>query len=393
MYHRLTPFFILTLLTLTGCRNADTPTVEELLGKEGLLQTVIDLAHTHYAQEVDTEKLVQGTINGALHTLDPFSVYYSEKDYKTFLEFIKGEFGGIGVEIRPRPEGLEVVAPIEDGPAHKMGLRRGDLIVSINGLKVPQMTPLQILQNIHGKPNTRVSIGYIRDGHDTREIQINREIIQNKPVKAELIHKIAYFRLSMFNDQSATSLLQGYDTIKNKLLEEEGKTATLKGVILDLRDNPGGTLDQAIEVTSLFLAKGTIVNVESRDDSLKKVYESKGPDLFKNIPVVVLINKGSASASEVLSGALRDHKRAILLGEKSYGKGSVQRVFDMGKKGAVSLTIAYFKTPKGSVINGVGLTPDITVEQSQDDKAPSPRDTQKDRAIDLLKGLSALQNW
>lgn len=393
MSHLLSFCFFTFLLTLSGCRDSDVPTVEELVGKDGLLQTIIELAKDHYAQNVDTEKLVQGTINGALQMLDPFSMYYTERDYKTFLEMLKGEFGGIGVEMRFRPEGLEVISPLEDGPAHKVGMRSGDLIVTVNGKKVPQMTPMQILQEVHGKPGSTITIGYVRSGHDVKEVTISREIIKDKPVKFELIHKIAYFRLGIFNNQSSVSLLQAYDGVKRKLAEEEGKTATLKGVILDLRGNPGGTLDQALEVTSLFLQKSVIVNVESRDKTLEKSYESQGTDVFKGLPVVVLIDHGSASASEVLSGALRDHKRAILLGQKSYGKGSVQRIFNMGKKGAVSLTIAYFKTPKGHTINNVGLEPDIVVEQKDDKPSEQVRDLQKERAVDLLKGLSVLQNW
>lgn len=393
MHRQLYIKALIPLFLLCACQK-ENESVETLLGPNGLLQAVLDLVHEHYAKEVNVEKLVQGTINGALQSLDEFSVYYNAKDYQTFLEILKGEFGGIGAEIRPRKEGLEIIAPIDDGPAFKAGLRRGDLLIAIEGEKIPQMTPIQVLQKIHGKPGTKVKLTYIRPGEEPKDITVTRELIQNKPVKASLEKRIGYIRLNVFNSKSAESIKAAAKMIHDKL-QEEGRETRLKGVILDLRDNPGGTLDQAVEVASLFLEKGPIVIVDSKDSTLNRTYHSTGGEIFKNTPIVVMINNGSASASEVVAGALRDNKRAILLGQKSYGKGSVQRVFDMGKSGAVSLTVAYFTTPKGTPIHGRGLEPDvpITLPELKDRKDLPDKDIEKERAIDLLQGLSALQGY
>ncbi len=369
------------------------------MGEGGLLKDVLSIIHENYANPVNSDRVVQGALNGALQSLDEFCSYFSEKDYKTLMEILEGKFGGIGAEVKMMQEGFEVIAPVEDGPAFKAGVKRGDVIVEINKEKIINMTAIEALQKIHGEPGTSLTLTILRKDSEPLDIKVKRELITNAPIKSSLDDRIAYIRLSHFNSQSADNLKKVKDDLTRQVQEHGGKEATLQGVILDLRDNPGGTLDQAVLVTSLFLDKGAIVHVAGREKNDLKTFNSSGPDIFKDIPVVVLINKGSASASEVLAGALRDHKRAILMGEKSYGKGSVQRIFDLKEKGAVKLTIAYFKTPHDHIINGKGLEPDIKVEQPRavtpkvNDASAEKTDIQKQRAIDLLRGLSALNRW
>lgn len=391
-------FLSFIFLGAASCQKNDNPSSKTLLGENGLLDNVLQLVHTNYPSDVDTGRITQGAINGALQSLDDFSNYYSKEDFKTLSEFMKGQFGGIGAEVKIMHEGVEIIAPLDNSPAAKVGLRRGDIIVNIDGIPITKLKPVEILQKIHGTPGTFVAFQILRQGEELKDIKVKRELITETPVKGNLEGKIAYFRISTFNDQTAENLKKVNEELKKELHTLYGVAPTFQGVIVDLRNNPGGTLDQAILVTSLFLDKGVIVNVLSKDPSLGRTYHSQGKDLFKNTPVVVLINKGSASASEVMAGALRDHKRAILVGEKTYGKGSVQRIFDMHDKGAIKLTVAYFTTPQGNLIHEKGLMPDITVESGArehpvkllETETSQPLDTQKQRAIDLLQGLSVL---
>ncbi len=320
------------------------------------------------------------------------------------MEVLNGQFGGIGAEIKIIKEGVEIIAPLDDGPAFKAGLKQGDIITELDGKELKRLSPVEIIQAVHGAPGTTLTLTLLREGKPLKDIKITREMITDVPIKGQLDGRVAYIRLSVFNNQSAEHLKKTLDDLNKKLHETFGNAMTFQGVILDLRNNPGGTLDQAVLVTSLFLDKGSaIVNVTEKEPSSHRTFYAQGTDILKDIPIVVLINKGSASASEVLAGALRDHKRAILVGEKTYGKGSVQQIFDLGAKGAVKLTIAHFTTPDGHKIHGKGLEPDILVaseptetpikEPSSRDKDLKPVDHQKQRALDLIQGLSALNKW
>lgn len=406
MPHRRIIFYATVfLISLIGCQKEESPASKLLMGESGLLRDVLALVSDNYVHDVDTDKIVAGAINGALNTLDDFSNYYSAKDYKTLGELLEGKFGGIGAEIKLTKDGIEVIAPLDEGPAFKAGILRGDLIITIDGVHVTKLFPVEILQKVHGAPGTFVTLTLLRKGEELKDIKVKRDIITDVPIKANLEGRIAYMRIHTFNNQTEDNIKKAAETLTKQLKATFGGGASFQGLIIDLRNNPGGTLDQAVLVTSLFLDKGAIVNVSGKDAALNRVFYSKGPDMFKDIPIVVLINKGSASASEVFAGALRDHKRGILVGEKTYGKGSVQRIFDLGPKGAVKLTIAHFTTPEGHIIHGKGLDPDILVES---DKLPSHGvlttpplkdmkmieiDHQKQRALDLLQGLSVLNKW
>ncbi|MBX9977822.1 MAG: S41 family peptidase [Alphaproteobacteria bacterium] len=397
---------IALLLILTGCQREESPASQLLMGESGLLRDVLAIVSENYVNDVDTDKVVSGAINGALNTLDDFSNYYSMKDYKTLVELLEGKFGGIGAEIKLTKEGIEIIAPLDEGPAFKAGIMRGDLIITIDGMSVTKLSPIEILQKVHGVPGTFITLTLLRKGEELKDIKVKRDLIIDIPIKANLEGRIAYMRIHTFNTQTADNIKKATETLTKQLRSTFGGSTTFQGLIIDLRNNPGGTLDQAVLVTSLFLDKGAIVNVFGKDTGLNKTFYSKGPDMFKDIPIVVLINKGSASASEVFAGALRDHKRGILVGEKTYGKGSVQRIFDLGPKGAVKLTIAHFTTPEGHIIHGNGLDPDILVESNKpmvqgsmtsplkEVKTPAIEpDYQKQRALDLLQGLAVLNKW
>lgn len=397
-------FFLLCFTPfLFSCQRDPSPPSKVLLGKDGLFQTALDLIHTHTIQPISLEKIVSGAMNGALHTVDDFSEYYSANDFGKMRAFLTGEFGGIGIEGKITSEGFEVITPIDNGPAAICGILPGDIIVAVNGQPLHHNNPLEIFEKIHGKPGTSLNIGVHRKKVGRLNYEITRALIKSSPAKSVLNNRIAYIRLSFFNQQSADSITKEINSLRTQLHEAYGPTANFQGAILDIRNNPGGTLEQAVAVTSLFLEKGPIVHVHGKDTPTGKTFYSSGPDLLKGCPIVILINSGSASASEVLAGALRDHKRAILLGEKTYGKGSVQRIFDLHDKGAIKLTVAYFKTPLSHhKIQGQGLEPDIlvlesphnTLEPSQTPKnsgiLSEKVDLQKQRAIDLLQGISAL---
>lgn len=391
-----TPFFL-------SCQRDPSPSSQILLGKDGLFQNVLDLIHAHTIHPIALETIVSGAMNGALHTVDEFSEYYSAHDFEKMHTLLMGEFGGIGVEGKLTQEGFEVIAPIDQSPAATCGILSGDIITAVNGQPLRHITPLEVFEKIHGKPGTPINISVYRKKMGMMHYDLMRALIKNAPAKGMLENRIAYLRFSFFNQQSVESITKEIASLRMQLHEKYGSTANFQGAILDVRNNPGGTLDQAVAVTSLFLEKGPIVHVHGKHESQFKTFYSSGPDLLKGCPIVILINNGSASASEVLAGALRDHKRAILLGEKTYGKGSVQRIFDMHDRGAIKLTVAYFKTPLSQhKIQGQGLEPDILVLESphkvhdelqihkKSGSLSVKNDDQKQRALDLLQGMSAL---
>lgn len=383
-------FLICCVLLLTACNKEASNngrSAKETL--DALMPEVIDKIKQDYVSDVSDEQLVGGALNGMLSSLDSYSMYLNNRDFERLSEFAKGEFAGIGLEILVTKGIIKIIASIDDTPAHAAGLKAGDIITHINGQEVLKLTLNEIAEKLHGEPGSEISLTISRADSEPFSVKLVRTIIKIIPVKFNMKDDIAYVRLSTFNELAATKLLEA--------LKEAKAHKTTQGLILDLRDNPGGTLDQAIEVASLFLDSGIIVEIKSRNKDNNQTIRSKGSDVVKGIPMVVLINKGSASSAEIVAGALKDHKRAILMGVPSFGKGSVQTVFAIPGCGGIRLTTATFFTPKGHEIQKKGIEPDIIVEEPGKEAAVKKvevplalekSDYQLQRAIDLLKGLS-----
>lgn len=390
-------FPLIVMLSLVSCRETTSPQSSKdfLLSLDPLLSDVVERVRQDYVQKPDEKKMVEGAVNGLLMSLDPYSAYMNPQDFKLYKESTKGEFGGIGLEVAFLSGMVKVVAPIDDTPAQKAGLRSGDIISQVNGQSLSGLSQVEILELLHGKPGTNLELKIHRGGLEPFSVKLTRAIILVNPVKFRLEKNIGYLRVTHFNDQTTSKLKAAYETLRKM-------DPSLKSIVLDLRDNPGGTLEEAVSVSSLFLeSKLPIVQVRGREESSHVTYRAKGGDIFKGLPVIVLINNGSASASEIVAGALRDHKRAVLVGTKTYGKGSVQVVLPLGDdRGGIKLTIARFYTPSGAEIQEKGIAPDVLVESKamiEIEKALSAnflkaeKDDVLQRALDLAQGVSVLQ--
>lgn len=325
--------------------------------------TVISQIHHYYVEPTDDKKLLNYAISGMLSSLDPHSDYLDESALKDLATTTTGKFGGIGIEILPVDGFIKVISPIDDTPAYKAGIKAGDLIVRINNKLVRDIILRDAIDMIRGESGTKVHLTILRkDAKKPLEFDVTRQVIKYKTVKTELLPgNYGYIRLSFFQDSTRADLEKG---IKN-LQEEAG--APLKGVILDLRNNPGGLLDSAVDVTELFLDSkhlkysGLVVYTKGRIPSADIKVSATGHDILRGIPLVVMINEGSASASEIVAGALQDQKRATLVGQKSFGKGSVQTVLGIDETSAIKLTTALYYTPSGRSIQAKGIEPDIEI--------------------------------
>ncbi len=314
---------------------------------------VLDMVERFYVNDVDRKDLIDGAIQGMLQSLDPHSTFMDPKEYQSMQETTSGEFFGIGIEISQDENGiLKVVAPIEDTPAWKAGMKSGDLILEVDGMPTQEMSLTKAVSFIKGPKGTPVTLTVLsKNAKDTKEVKIIRDIIPLISVKARLLDDgYLWVRLMRFSERTTDEL---YEKIG-----EFTKKAALKGIILDLRDNPGGLLDQSISVADAFLGEGVVVSIRGRGKDSRE-FNAHQQDSDIDVPMVVLINAGSASASEIVAGALRDHKRALLLGERSFGKGSVQNIIPLNDGGAVKLTIARYFTPNGTSIQAEGIQPDI----------------------------------
>ena len=323
---------------------------------------------------------MDAAINGLLQSLDPYSAYMTPESFESMQTETKGKFGGLGIEVGMESGVIKVISPIDNTPASKAGLKAGDYIVKINDVQVQGKTLMDAVNLMRGPVGSNIKITVRRRGIKKALIfNITREIIQVQSVKSELIDdSIGYIRLTSFNENSSKQVKQKI----NKL----NKDRNLTGYILDLRNNPGGLLSQAIKISDFFLENGEIVSTKSRKISENRKWFAKKGDITKGKTVIVLINYGSASASEIVAGALKDHKRAIILGENSYGKGSVQSIIPLKNRGAIRLTIAKYYLPSGKSISDVGVTPDIELEESENFKFNSETDNQLNFAIKLLNG-------
>ena len=353
----------------------------DIYKKIDLFGEVLKKINNEYVDEVDQSKSMDAAINGLLQSLDPYSSYMTPESFEGMQTETSGEFGGLGIEVGMEAGVVKVISPIDNTPASKAGLKAGDYIVKINNVQVQGKSLMEAVDLMRGPVGSSIEITVRRRGVKKSLIfNIAREIIQIQSVKSELIdNNIGYIRLTSFNENSS-------EQIKKKV-NKLNKNKNLKGYILDLRNNPGGLLSQAIKISDFFLENGEIVSTKSRKVSENRKWFAKKGDLTNGKTLIVLINYGSASASEIVAGALKDHKRAIILGENSYGKGSVQSIIPLKNRGAIRLTIAKYYLPSGKSISEVGVTPDIEViEDSDDFKFNSETDNQLNFALKLLNG-------
>ena len=351
---------------------------DKLYQKLDLFSDVLDTLKKEYVDDVKQDEVIDSAINGMLQSLDPYSSYMSPEAFQNMSRDTKGEFGGLGIEITMESGLVKIITPIEGTPADKAGVQAGDYIVKIEDKQVKGMTLLDAVKLMRGKVGTSLEIT-VRRPEVEGEIKFNitRAIIKIREVSAEVKNNIGYIRLRAFNEQSHDQLIKQLKKISNKKIE---------GYILDLRNNPGGLLSQAIKVTETFLDGGEIVSTRGRDKNDIRIFNAKKGDKINNKPLIVLINQGSASASEIVSGALKDHKRAILLGEKSFGKGSVQSIIPLKNRGGLRLTTAKYYLPSGESIHEKGVEPDIVVKRNKDGfKINTKTDNQLNYAINLLK--------
>ena len=409
---------ILILLTsipsFGASKNKETYQYLDLFGQ------VFDRVRSEYVEEVTDEELIEKAIDGMLTGLDPHSGYMNEEVWQEMQMDTQGKFGGLGIEITMEEGFVKVISPIEDTPAYKAGVLAGDYIIQINDTPVFGLTLTEAVELMRGEKGTSITIIVSRENVEPFEIEIVRDIIKIQSVKNEIFTDIGYLRVTTFTEQTESGLIKSINRIKENLDNKE------IGYILDLRSNPGGLLTQAVKVTDIFLDKGEIVSTRGRKEIDMKRFRAKKGDLISSKPLVVIINGGSASASEIVAGALQDHKRAIIIGTKSFGKGSVQTIIPFKKSNdamaGIRLTTARYYTPSGESIQGKGIEPDIIVEQgnfeandylkysesdlkgsldkeeekdkesSEEELSPLQERLEKDfqlsRAVDLIRGLS-----
>ena len=374
---------ILLLILILSFQNfANANKYDELYGKIDLFGEVLEKIDKEYIDEIDKADVMDSAINGVLQSLDPYSSYMSPELFKDMQTDTRGEFGGLGIEIGMEAGVVKVISPIDGTPADKAGIKAGDFIVKIDGVQVQGKTLMESVKLMRGPVGTSIKLTIRRKNiKKAIEFEVERKIIEVKSVKAKLIGKkrnIAYVRLKSFNENSDSQLI---DNIK--LFESKNDPL---GYVIDVRNNPGGLLAQAIRITDFFLDDGEIVSTKGRKRSETRKFFARSGDGISGKPIIILINNGSASASEILAGALKDHKRAILIGETSYGKGSVQSIIPLKNGGGMRLTISKYYLPSGKSISEVGVEPDIFVEEVESNfKIDTETDNQLNYAIKLLQ--------
>src|SRR5215475_8999121 len=341
-------------------QSAATANTAETYKQLNLFGDVFEIVRNDYADDVKDDQLVEGAINGMLTALDPHSNYLNSKNFNDMKVQTRGEFGGLGIEVSMESGLVKVVSPIDDTPAARAGLKPGDLVTHLDGSPVQGLTLPEAVEKMRGPVNSDVTLTIRREGQDPFDVKLTRAIIKIQSVRSHIENNnIAYIRITSFNEQTDVGL---NNAMKNLKQQANNK---LIGVILDLRNNPGGLLDQAVAVSDAFLEKGEIVSTRGKRADEAQRYNARPGDIAQGLPVVVLINGGSASASEIVAGALQDHHRAVLLGTKSFGKGSVQTIIPLPGHGAMRLTTARYYTPSGRSIQAKGIEPDIEVEQAR----------------------------
>ena len=374
-------FIIIFFLFLFYNRYALPENSDELYQKIDLFSEVLEKIKEDYVDDVDQAEVMDAAINGVLQSLDPYSGYMNQDMFDKMETETKGAFGGLGIEVGMEAGVVKVISPIDDTPASRAGVKPGDYIILIDDTQVQGKTLMEAVNLMRGPAGTPIEITIRRKGEKKAIVlKIVREIIQIKSVTAKVIDKnIGYFRLTSFNENSGQQLKSKIDEIK---AEKE-----INRFILDLRNNPGGLLSQAVKISDFFLDDGEIVSTRGRNEKENRKWFAKKGDRIDGKPLIVLINYGSASASEIVAGALKDHKRAILIGENSYGKGSVQSIIPLKNKGAIRLTISRYYLPSGKSISEVGVTPDFEVEEGDDNFAiNTASDNQLNFALKLFNG-------
>tara|TARA_B100001989_G_C24538575_1_gene466077 strand:- start:305 stop:1441 length:1137 start_codon:yes stop_codon:yes gene_type:complete len=356
-------------------------TKSELFNKIDLFGEVLDKIKSEYVDEIDQVEVMDSAINGVLQSLDPYSAYMSPELFKSMQTDTRGEFGGLGIEIGMEAGVVKVISPIQDTPADKAGIKAGDYIVRINDVQVQGKTLMEAVKLMRGPVGSEINLTIRRKNvKKVLNFKIKRAIIEVKSVETKILNKkkdIGYIRLKSFNQNTDDQLF--------KEIKKMEKNRPI-GYILDVRNNPGGLLTQAISITDFFLDEGEIVSTKGRKISESRKFFAKSGDGINGKPIIVLINNGSASASEILAGALKDHKRAIILGENSYGKGSVQSIIPLNNGGGMRLTISKYYLPSGKSISEVGVAPDIFVEESDENfEISSDKDNQLNYAINLFQ--------
>ncbi|MBL6945148.1 MAG: S41 family peptidase [Rhodospirillales bacterium] len=385
-----------------------------------LFGDVFERVRADYVEEPTDEEMIEAAIVGMLSALDPHSSYLSPKHFREMQVQTRGEFGGLGIEVTMESGLVKVVAPIDDTPAFRAGVEAGDFISHLDGEAVMGLTLDQAVKKMRGKVGTDIKMTIRREGREPFDVTITRAVIKIRSVRSRLEGKIGYVRVTQFNEQAKSGIKKAMEKFADEIGDE------LAGVVLDLRNNPGGLLDQAVGVSDLFLERGEIVSTRSRRPEDTQRFNARPGDAANGLPIVVLINGGSASASEIVAGALQDHGRALLLGTKTFGKGSVQTIIPLARRGAMKLTTARYYTPSGRSIQQVGIEPDIEVHPAKvetidrprgrresdlrgalengdqsdsdnglgkpgeetDDEMEVPQDYQLDRALDLLRGIA-----
>ena len=372
-------FFI--LLNLFLVKNFLSASEENIYDKIDLFGEVLNKINKEYVEEIDQSEAMDAAINGVLQSLDPYSAYMSPESFENMQTETSGEFGGLGIEVSMEAGVVKVISPLDDSPAYEAGVKAGDYIVKINNIQVQGKTLNEAVEIMRGPVGSDIEITVRRKGVKKALVfNITRKIIKVRSVKSKIIdNNIGYIRLTAFNENSSNQI--------KKKINEFNKNENIEKFILDLRNNPGGLLSQAIKITDFFLSSGEIVSTKSRQENENRKWFAQAGDILNGETLVVLINNGSASASEIVAGALKDHKRAILVGENSYGKGSVQSIIPLRNKGAIRLTISKYYLPSGESISEVGVAPDIVVAEDNDNfRIDTDSDNQLTYAIKLLNG-------
>ena len=373
--------FLIILLSLSISKYAYSANDDDIYKKIDLFSEVLDKINKEYVEDINQSEVMDAAINGVLQSLDPYSAYMSPESFQNMQTETSGEFGGLGIEVSMEAGVVKVISPIDESPADEVGVKAGDYIVKINEHQVQGKTLTEAVDLMRGPVGSDIEITVRRKGVKKAIVfKITREIIKIQSVKSKKINdNIGYIRLTAFNENSSSQI--------KKKINEFTKDKKIKGYILDLRNNPGGLLSQAIKISDFFLTNGEIVSTKSRKESENRRWFANKGDIINGKVLIVLINYGSASASEIVAGALKDNKRAILLGENTYGKGSVQSIIHLKNNGAIRLTISKYYLPSGKSISEVGITPDIEVAEGDDEfRINTEKDNQLNFAIKLLNG-------